>query len=316
MFQKRDNGRLREILKKAGGFHPPVFFSCLGAALFSALSMAVVMADRKASVWEGAAYLCYGAAAVFLILAVWSLTLYFREASLGQKLEEAARRTKITERMYEDYGYRTMITGHLSLAGNVVFALAKAAAGWYYSSVWLCALAGYYLILCIAKAVILRWGGRSADGETSAERMGREWKIYRLCGIFLILLTVTLQGVVILIVEQGKTYYYQGYLIFAVALYDFYCMITSIVFMVKTRKEHNPVIVSVKTIRFASSLVAMLTLQTAMFASFSGGLELEKQRAMNIITGTSVCAILILWGVWMVMRAQRELAGKEGRKGR
>ncbi len=124
------------------------------------------------------------------------------------------------------------------------------------------------------------------------------------------------QDIIILIVEQGKAYIYQGYLIFAVALYDFYTLISSIVYMVKTRKKHTPVIVSVKTINFAASMVSMLTLQTAMFASFGGETGAEFQALMNILTGTAVCLILIIWGAMMVIRAQRELRKKDsGRSG-
>lgn len=328
----------------------------LGAVIFSGASIILSMGAYEALLLNIVTYAVYCLAMVFLTAAVWRTVCFFREANPKKRLERAVRRTRVTARMYDDMAYRTMVSGHLSMFGNLFFGLAKAAAGWYYSSSWLCVLALYYLALCAAKGMILRGSrrigmgmtgeervkgeqtegslmrderaklgqmrdehakvgqmedGRTKAGQLNAERLMAEWWIYRLCGILLLVLTVTLQGVIILIVEQGKAFVYEGTLIFVVALYDFYCLISSIVYMVRTRKRHTPVVVSIKTIRFATSLAAMLTLQTAMFASFGNELEMEKQQMMNIMTGTGICGILILWGILMIRRSQKELRRRD-----
>lgn len=120
-------------------------------------------------------------------------------------------------------------------------------------------------------------------------------------------MTAALQGLVILIVREGQGFIYHGTLIFAVALYDFYCLTRAVVYMIRTRKKHGPVLVSIKTFSFASALVAMLSLQTAMFASFGRNLELSLRQFMNALTGSAVCLILLIVGIFMVVGANKRL---------
>jgi len=282
-----------------------VIFIFAATAVFAPASVAMSLLEAPSLPLRILTYVTYALAAVSFGLSIYLIVCFIK--SFIPRLMELAHRTAFTGRIVDDYTFRTMFTGYGSLAINVFFALTKAAAGWYYSSVWLIALALYYLVLCVTKALVLRRGRKRMPGETAPERLCREWKIYRMCGALLALMTVTLQGIIILIVEQGNTFTYQGTLIFAVALYDFYCLISSIVYMARARKKHSPLVVSVKAISFATSLIAMLTLQTAMFASFSDGLNAQWQKLMNILTGTAVCVILIVWGVFMARRSGREL---------
>lgn len=280
----------------------------LGSIVFGTASVCLSLTARVEWYLQILTYAVYALAALFLAGAVWVMVSLFRQNIWG-KFRDAAHRISFTGRLYDDYGFRTLFAGHLSLLVNIFFALTKAAAGWYFSSAWLSALAFYYLILCLTKALVLRRGRQKIPGETEAQKLRREWRTYRMCGVLLMLLTLALQGVIILIVKRGNAFLYWGTLIFAVAAYDFYCLISNIVFMVRTRRKHTPLVVALKSISFATSLVSMLTLQTAMFASFSDGINAFWQKLMNLMTGTAVCVILILWGALMVRRAQKELRG-------
>lgn len=51
----------------------------------------------------------------------------------------------------------------------------------------------------------------------------------------------------------------------------------------------------------------MLSLQTAMFASFGAELPLETQQGMNTVTGTAVCVALAVLGIAMLIKASRRL---------
>lgn len=168
-------------------------------------------------------------------------------------------------------------------------------------------LAGYYAVLCAARFLLLRNSRRLAGLTDKRERRRHELRAYRLSGMLLIAMTATLQGVVILIVREGQSFFYHGTLIFAVALYDFYCLTRAVVYMVGARKKHSLVIVSVKTLSFASALVAMLSLQTAMFASFGSNLEPGLRQLMNALTGSVVCLILLAFGIFMVVGANKRL---------
>ena len=73
------------------------------------------------------------------------------------------------------------------------------------------------------------------------------------------------------------------------------------------RKNHSPIVNSLKMLSLAASLVAILSLQTAMFSSFGGPGEEDLKLWMNILTGTFVCVFLIVQGILSIRRANREL---------
>ena len=209
--------------------------------------------------------------------------------------------------MLDDDTFRIISVGYGSLVFNSLLAVSKIVAGWWFSSEWLMVLAGYYLVLCVTKFLILRNSRADKEKSQGQSQIVKEWKAYRLCGCLLVVLSFALQGVAIMIVKEGNGFCYHGYLIFVVALYDFYCLITPIVYLVKKRKVHSPVIMAIKYISLATSLVSMLSLQTAMFASFGQEMTLENQQLMNLLTGTAVCGTLVILGIAMVMMANKAL---------
>ncbi len=302
---------MKELWKRICAFRPKLLPSVIAGVLFAAASLYCAMASKQESIPGIVIYAVYAAAFVSLVLAVWAIVDVCQSENPVERIREKLHTNAISARMVDDAAYRIRVTTHLSLALNILLALTKAAAGIYTASVWLIVLAGYYLVLCVAKGWVLYAERKAAQEPDEGSRSRKEWHTFRLCGWMLIVLTAFLQGVVIKIVRDGSSFRYQGTLIFAVSLYDFYCLISSIVYMFRTRKRHNPATVAIRCIRLATSLVAMLSLQTAMFASFSGSMALAQQQMMNAITGTGVCLAMLVIGILMVIQGSRSLNAAE-----
>ncbi|WP_444641781.1 hypothetical protein ACRQU7_16015 [Caproiciproducens sp. R1] len=298
---------MKKLKKWISGFHPRAVPSSVAAVVFSAAALVIVARENDHGLPEAAVSIVYVCAAVSLTFAVWSITLAVRSASLKERLHSAAQKTGFTSKLMADYSFRTITMTYGTLVTDILLALMKAVAGWYFVSTWLMVLAGYYAVLCVARFLLLRNNRRLAALSDERDRRRHEFRAYRISGVLLIVMTAALQGVVVLIVREGKGFFYHGTLVFAVALYDFYCLTRAVVYMAGTRKIHSPVLISIKTFSFASALVAMLSLQTAMFASFGSDIELSIRRLMNALTGSAVCLILLATGVCMVIRANRQL---------
>lgn len=178
---------------------------------------------------------------------------------------------------------------------------------WAIASWWFISLSAYYLVLCISKLMLLRVSRRLDKLENQSLREQKEWKAYRICGILFLVMTLVLFGVVVLIVTEGNQFTYDGTLIFVMAMYDFYCLTASIVYMIRTRKQHTPVIVAIKTIGFATALVSMLSLQTAMFASFGADSDAAFKGLMNLISGFDVCVLLFSIGLIMIIQSTNKI---------
>lgn len=102
--------------------------------------------------------------------------------------------------------------------------------------------------------------------------------------------------------EEGKSY--PGFLIYAVAAYTFYKIILSIINLVKVRKFKSPLLMAIRDIGYIDACVSVLSLQTAMFASF--GSEQESFiKLMNGATGSVVCLLVLGIGIYSVRQANK-----------
>ena len=133
-----------------------------------------------------------------------------------------------------------------------------------------------------------------------------ELRYYRLCGIMLLVMNQALAGIVIFMVHQNKSFDYPGVLIYAMAAYSFYAVITAIVNIVKYRRYGSPVMLAARSVNLVAAMVSILSLETAMLARF--GEDDERFRfVMTGATGGCVCTIVIGMAVFMIVKATRQL---------
>ena len=200
-----------------------------------------------------------------------------------------------------DIPYRTKISLYMSLSMNLIYAGFKLIAGIYYASFWYGADALFYIILSAARFLILRYVRK---GEKDLEK---EYRQYRFCGYLLFVLNAALIGVVYQVVHQDMGYSYPGLLIYIVATYTFYCIIISIVNVIKYRTLNSPVLSAVKAFSLAKALVAIFALQTAMLISFGIDDSEMFKNLMKSLTGGGLCLFIIGMAVFMIVRANKNL---------
>lgn len=288
-------------------FRPPLPLSVFLAIVFSTLSLLDVATDLFLKLPKCIGYMLYVCAAVFLSLAIWAIVLFLKRISPKQMFLETAGKNALTAKLTQSYAYRTMMFAYFSLFSSVLLTLSKMLAGWYYSSTWLMVLSGYYIVMCVSKFLLIRYDRKQAKLTHGKSVLIHQWKAYRICGIMLLVMTTFLQGVVIMIVKNGMGFSYNEIVVIAIAAYDFCCLANAIFYMAAQRKNHSPLVNAIKSISFASSLVAMLSLQTAMFASFGTTSDTATKQLMNILTGSAVCVLMIVLGIFMMIKANKEL---------
>lgn len=294
-------------MAKLRAFRPSLLFSFFWATVFSTLSLIDVATNLLHKLPDFVRYILYLCAAIFLALAVWAVVLFLIVSSPRQKLLAAAGKHELTAKLTQNYAYRTILFASASLFCNVILTLSKMLTGWYYSSTWLMVLSAYYIVLCVSKFLLIRYGRGQAKLTDEKSVILHGWKAYRLCGIMLLVITTFLQGVVIMIVKDGMGFSYNEIVVIAIAAYDFCCLVNAIVYVVAQWKNRSPLVNSIKSISLASSLVAILSLQTAMFASFGAETDIAFKQMMNILTGTVVCFLMIALGFMMIIGANKEL---------
>ena len=213
-------------------------------------------------------------------------------------------RNKYVHRYQTDIPFKTQVSLYLSLGLNLLFVAMKLFYGVYYRSIWFGTLAVYYIILAIMRFLLLRHVNRSGIGTD----MVSELKHYRLCGIILMLMNIALSGVVVLVVRKNEGFHYAGYLIYVVAMYAFYNIISAVRDVLKYREYKSPVMSAAKAIKLATALVSMLSLETAMLMQFNNKENAEAFRQiMTGTTGGAVCVIVIATAIFMIVKSTKQL---------
>lgn len=268
--------------------------------LFVTLSLVQVVAEVFGSI---AGIVIYAMAAIMLFSACYYLVMDMRHG-VKEKVRSGIEGNPFTRRIAGDYRYRTVLFAVLGLVLNVIFALFNGVIGIYSQSAWYGTLSVYYILLSVMRFLAVRYDRRMSKREENNQLLAEEISVYHKCGILFLVMTVALGGMVILMVceEEGKRY--PGFLIYAVAAYTFYKITISIVNLVKVKKFKSPLLMAIRDIGYIDACVSILSLQTAMFASFGDGQKFLI-KLMNGITGSVVCVLVLGIGSYSVHSANK-----------
>lgn len=250
------------------------------------------------------AYLFFGVAAITLSYTVYTIVLFVPSAK--QKITALLRKSRFTDRLMEQYGFRTIIFAIASFGISIAYVCVNGVVAVMERSVWYGALAAYYLVLAVMRGGVLLFhrSKRKKSVEEPNEEKTRAAKIYGRCGIGLIFLPICLSFAILQMVLGKNSFEHAGLMIYVSATYAFYKIIMSIVHIVKARREDDLTVRAVRSVNLADAMVSILALQTAMFKEFSSG---ENFGFANALTGGVVCALTAALGIYMIVCAKIRL---------
>lgn len=225
---------------------------------------------------------------------------------LKERIKEKLNQNRFTRR-FLDYDFRTVIFTVVSLIITTGYAAFYAVMGIVYRSVWYGVLASYYMILVTMRATVVFYhrGKRKREKDTDErkEQISRA-RIYGGCGIVISLLTLPLSVAIMLMVAEKATFSHAGLMIYVAAVYTTYKVVMTIRHLVKVRKSTDLTVRTVRCINLADTFVSVLSLQTAMFDSFSPDFN---ESIFNAVTGAFVCLFTVIIGVFMISGCKREI---------
>ena len=142
------------------------------------------------------------------------------------------------------------------------------------------------------------------DNQNFGDDIKKEYRKLKNTGIILLLLNIVLIGMIILIIQKDQHFSYPGYLIYIIALYDFYLMITAIINVVKHRKNKSPMILASKCINLTVAMISMLSLQVAMIYQF-GDNDTNFKLVMTSCTGFGIALINSIMAILMIYKGSK-----------
>ena len=221
------------------------------------------------------------------------------------KICEFSNNTIKKSKPYELYKKHELLITKIILSFTTllhfIYGIFKLGTGIYYMSWWFITFAVYYLILCLMKLSIVK------DIKNKVgQNLKAEYKKLKLTGIMLLFLNLILSGMVILIINQKEEISYAGFIIYIVAMYDFYLIISAIINVIKYRKDHSPLLASSKCLNLTVAMISMTSLEVAMVSEF-GANDNEFKIIMTSIMGFVVCLINTSMSIYMIVRANKKL---------
>lgn len=283
-----DGKKLLKLLKKIF-FLPPLPTLLIAVPSFLLVFYVLI----KDEVMPAAAYLSYVWSAYALIITVTGAVDIVKWIRKGISSHPAVKRilgVPVIERYFLETVFRAEVSLYPSLFINLFYAGIKLFSGIRYSSVWFGTLAVYYILLAVMRFFLLyyvRKRGRKQENPVS------ELKVCRFCGMTLLILDWALSVIIVLVVRKNSGFAYPGMLIYMMALYTFYAVITAVLNVIKFRKYESPVISVAKVINLTAALVSMLSLETAMLTQFGAARDAAFRQRMSAATGI-VVSILVL----------------------
>lgn len=225
---------------------------------------------------------------------------------------EIAQKNRYTAIIANDTDARVLVTSFFSTIWKLFIVSAKILIGLYFSSYWFTLLAIYDIVLFIARAVLIAYGRKAVSEADPKNRYLKSLGVYRLSGIFIFLIALVLLFVVLMIVRDGEGFTYKGILIYIVALYDLFRLVRAIMYIMRTRKRMSPIVNAIRYFGLSSSVISILSLQTACLAAFGGALSVVEKQQLNMATGIISCGLLLFVSVLIIFKSWRHVKYSKG----
>ena len=222
---------------------------------------------------------------------------------LYRKIQRIKENNRYISLYTSEAGLRVKLSLYGSIIMNTLYALFQFFLGMFCHSVWFYALAGYYILLVVMRFFLLKEMRQNRWGENKFF----EYLLYRLMGVFLVIMNVALSVVVFYIVWQNSGFEYHYIVTIAMAAYTFFSLTMAIVHIAKYRKYKSPVMSASKAINLVAALVSMLSLETAMLTAFGEDNGDAFRQIMTGCTGTAVCVMVLAIAIYMIVHSTKEI---------
>ena len=157
----------------------------------------------------------------YFISAYTLAVVCFRMPKIFKALKKSLYSNAYSKKIITDKKLRTEFFMYFSCGFSIIYAIIKFSAGVYYHSLWIGAVAVYYIIVSLMRFGLIKQYRNNLKRENDREQRILALKSYRFCGVLMFVLNIAVSGLVVQLIWHGETYQYPGFLIYAFAAYSF-----------------------------------------------------------------------------------------------
>lgn len=234
---------------------------------------------------------------VSYVLSFYALTItVFKSIPLIKLINKKVHSNKYTNRLITDRELKNNISLFSGTFFNMIYGIFKFITGFIYRSIWFGATGVYYLVLGMMKLSLTKHVIKKSDNQ-------KQLKQYKNIGILMFLLNSAMVGMIILMIRDGESALYPGFIIYAQAAYTFYILTFAIINIIRYRKDHTLIIAASKSINLAGAIMSLFILQVAMINEFGGSDSFKL--IINTLTGTVTSLITIGIAIFMIINSKK-----------
>lgn len=239
------------------------------------------------------------------LLAFYTLTVWcIKIPTLWQQIKSIKSKNKYLKRWTNDVRFRINISLTFSLLLNTAYAAFQLGLGIVHGSFWFYSLAGYYASLAFMRLFLIRHSAKHKPGE----KMRKELKRYRLCGIVFLFINLILSVMILFMIRQNRLTVHHPVTTIAMATYTFTAFTLAIINVIKYRKYNSPIFSASKAISLAAACVSMLTLESTMLVTFnSGNMSHSTIQIFLGISGSMISAFIIAMALYMIIQSNKKI---------
>lgn len=195
--------------------------------------------------------------------------------NLYRKAQRKLKSNPVIGKLMSDIRYRTTVFALISLFINIAFA-------------------AYNCFL-----------GMTLKDLQEREQKKKECLLMKRVGITLLFLPIALSGTVILTIKQHRMKSYDTIVMLTITTYTFYKITVAVIGLIKVRKQHSTLLLSIRNINIANAAMSVLPMQSSMIASFDRNEGMDFHLS-TIFTGSGICLIFLWLGITMIINSQRK----------
>lgn len=257
---------------------------CLCAA-----SIVVVSTGHNGAI----SYIIFALSAIALAYSVYTVVCF--HSQIKRFFKGLINKLSFTKKYANNPEFRARVRAITAFLFSVLFGILNGILGIVAESLWYGALSLYYIITAVIYSLLF-------------DIQNGTYRAYRLCGCLMTFLNVALSIAIAQMIFEDKAFEYGDIMVFVFATYAFYKITVSIIRLVKSRGQINPVTSALALIGLTNGAVTILALQTALLSSFGGSANAS---LFNTLTGSAVSLLAIGTSVYMIINGTKKIKSEK-----
>lgn len=217
------------------------------------------------------------------------------------KVKELLVQNEYADKIINQPDYRAKWSLVGSATVNIAYSVFKFVIGLLQGSLWIGAIAIYYLLVSILRYLLIFRTHRNSVEQDDAVFKKKMLKSYEVTGWYMLGLNILIMIMGGEMLWVNRTYDLPVEIAVVGAGFTFYCLCNSVYSLVKNRKLQHPLFAATKNISLTCSMLSILSFQTTLIGMLGDWLSPAQRVIANSVTASLVALSIFSIAITMIV---------------